>query len=239
MRIATLLARLTVAVGLFVGATFAQADVRPGVDYDYLPQVMPTDSPGKIEVIEFFWFGCPHCYKAEPAVEKWAKSLPKDVVFRREHVAWDGRTDMQAHVQLFNTLKLMGRLDMTQTVFDAIQRDHVELRDPANLFKWAEAHGLNRAQFEATYNSFGMQAQMARSAQLSQQYHVDGVPVFFVNGKYKTSPAMVDSDPKARLGEERSSERALQVIDELVAKERASLKPAKAAESKSSSKAKS
>ncbi|MBV8465256.1 MAG: thiol:disulfide interchange protein DsbA/DsbL, partial [Burkholderiales bacterium] len=211
-------------VGLAAAALLAHAEVKPGVDFDYMAQPQPTETPGKIEVIEFFWFGCPHCFKAEPAVEAWAKTLPKDVVFRREHILWEGRSDLEGHAKLFNTLRTMGLIDrMAQRVFDAIQVQHIELRDEKTLFDWIEHEGINRAQFEGIYKSFGMQAQMSRSAQLTTKYQIDGVPMFIVNGKYRTSPGKVDSNPKAPLGEVRASARALEVINELVAKERASM----------------
>lgn len=218
MRIAKMFARL-LATGLALAALSSHAEVRPGVDFDYLPTVMPTDSPGKIEVIEFFWYGCPHCYHLEPKVEAWAATLPKDVVFRREHVMWDGRSDMAGHAKVFVALKALGQVNaLTPKVFDAIQKDGVELRDEKTLFDWVAKQGVNRAQFEAAYKSFGAQSGLNRAGQLTRDYRVDGVPSFVINGKYKTSPSKTGDEAKM-----------FQVIGELIAKERAAApKPAAA-----------
>jgi len=226
MRFFQLFSKFIAVAALAFGALAAHAaEPRAGVEYDFLPTAMPTDSPGKIEVIEFFWFGCPHCYRAEPAVEAWAKKLPKDVVFRREHVMWEGRSDMEGHARIFLALKSMGLLDsMTQKVFDAIQRDRIELRRENVLYEWIEKQGINRARFEASYKSFSTQTGLARATQLASAYHVDGVPMFFVNGKYKTSPIDVQRGTSTPLDEGKSAEMTIDVINALIAKERAAEK---------------
>ncbi|GAB3260895.1 thiol:disulfide interchange protein DsbA/DsbL [Chitinimonas naiadis] len=217
MRIAKLFTRL-LATGLALAAFSAHAEVRAGVDFDYLPNVMPTEAPGKIEVIEFFWYGCPHCYHLEPKVAAWEATLPKDVVFRREHVMWDGRSDMAGHAKVFVALKALGQVNaLTPKVFNAIQKDGIELRDEKTLFDWVAKQGVNRAQFESAYKSFGAQSTFARAAQLTRDYRIDGVPNFIVNGKYKTSPSKTGDEDKL-----------FGVINELIAKERAA-KPAAAA----------
>ena len=226
MRFFQLFSKFIAVAALAFGTLAAHAaEPRAGVEYDFLPTAMPTDSPGKIEVIEFFWFGCPHCYRAEPAVEAWAKKLPKDVVFRREHVMWEGRSDMEGHARIFLALKSMGLLDsMTQKVFDAIQRDRIELRRENVLYEWIEKQGINRARFEASYKSFSTQTGLARATQLASAYHVDGVPMFFVNGKYKTSPIDVQRGTSTPLDEGKSAEMTIDVINALIAKERAAEK---------------
>lgn len=214
MRIAKMFTRFF-AAGLVLAALGCQADTRAGVDFDYLPKVMPVEQPGKIEVIEFFWYGCPHCYNLEPGVQAWKKSLPADVVLRREHVMWDGRSDMAGHAKIFNALKASKQVEtLTPQVFSAVQRERIELRDEKTLFDWVgKQAGANRAQFEAAYKGFGAQAQLTRAMQLTRDYGIDGVPTFIVNGKYKTSPSKV--------GDER---RFFQVLNELIAKERAAKK---------------
>ncbi|WP_269531530.1 thiol:disulfide interchange protein DsbA/DsbL [Chitinimonas sp. BJYL2] len=216
MAITRTLARL-LAAGLALLALNSQAEPRAGVDFEYLPAAQATEAPGKIEVIEFFWFGCPHCYHLEPKVQAWEKTLGKDVVFRREHVLWNGRSDMEGHVRLFATLKMLGKLNaLTPAAFDAIQRDRIELRDEVKLFEWVAAQGIPREQFENAYRSFGAQAGLARARQLTLDHRVDGVPTFIVNGKYKTSVTKTGNEDKLFV-----------VVNELVAKERATLKPAK------------
>ncbi|MBV8659838.1 MAG: thiol:disulfide interchange protein DsbA/DsbL [Burkholderiales bacterium] len=227
MRVSQLFTKFIAVAAIALGALSAHAiEPRAGVEYDYMPTALPTDTPGKIEVIEFFWFGCPHCYKAEPAVEAWAKTLPKDVVFRREHVMWEGRSDMEGHVRIFLALKSMGLLDsMTQKVFDAIQRDHIELRREDVLFDWIAKQGIDRAKFEANYKSaFSVNAGIARATQLAGTYHIDGVPMFIVNGKYKTSPTSVQRGSSTPMDEVKGSQVTLDVVNALIAKERAAAK---------------
>ena len=84
-------------ISLLVLVASAGSSAHEGPEFSRLQNPQPTDSPGKIEVIEFFWYGCPHCFNLEPAVDAWEKRLPKDVAFRREHVIWDGRTETETH----------------------------------------------------------------------------------------------------------------------------------------------
>lgn len=212
-----LLGRLVMALGLSVMGIKAIA----GADHSNDPPVIklatpqPTEAKGKVEVIEFFWYGCPHCNKVEPAVEAWEKNLPKDVVFRREHVMWDGRSDMEGHAKLFVTLRMMGLLPKyQQAVFDAVHGSKVELRDEKTLFDWIAKKGINRAQFESAYKSFGIGAQLSRAKQLTRNYRIDGVPTFVVNGKWVTSPHQAGSEQKM-----------FALINGLIAEERKAMKP--------------
>ncbi|QDQ26778.1 thiol:disulfide interchange protein DsbA/DsbL [Chitinimonas arctica] len=217
MRFAKLFARL-LATGLALAALTTHAEPRAGVDFDYLSSAKPTDAPGKIEVIEFFWYGCPHCFHLDPKVEAWVKTLPKDVSFRREHAMWDGRSDMTGHAKIFIALKALNQVNaLTPKVFEAVQQSKIELRDEKVLFDWVAKQGVNRAQFEAAYKSFSAQSQFTRASQLTRDYQIDGVPTFIINGKYKTSPSKTQSEDKLFV-----------VMNELIAKERAGLKPAKA-----------
>jgi len=212
MRIAQLFSRLIASAAAVLALQASAADIRPGVEFDYLPKAMPTEPAGKIEVVEFFWYGCPHCNHLEPAVQAWAKTLPPEVAFRREHVLWNGRTDMDGHARLFVALKTMNQVNaLTPKVFDAVHRDKIELRDPAVAVDWATKQGLNRAQFESAYNGFGTAALLARAKQMSHDYDIDGVPTFVINGKYKTSPSKVGG----------GDQRFFEVINALIAKEKA------------------
>ena len=180
------------------------------IQYGELNPPQPVETPGKIEVIEFFWYGCPHCNKLEPAVEAWEKRLPKDVVLRREHVVWAGRSDIEGHARLFITLRAMGLLAKHhQAVFEAMHVEKQKLRGDAEIFAWAAKRGIDRAKFEATYKSFGVGAQVGRARDLTQAYGVDGVPTFAVNGKYTTS-----------LSGAHSEERLFEIINKFVAGER-------------------
>jgi thiol:disulfide interchange protein DsbA len=208
MRLLSRLACAIVMIGVAGGCLAAAAQDHP--EYIRLKNVQPTDNPGKVEVIEFFWYGCPHCDKLEPAVDAWEKRLPKDVVFRREHVIWPGRSDTETHARLFLTLRAMGMLAQHhKAVFDALHRSKLRLRSEAEIFKWAAGRGIDRAGFEATYKSFGVNAQVARAKAVTLGYSVDGVPNFAVNGKFMAS-----------LGRAHDEKRLFEIVDKLVAEER-------------------
>ena len=182
-----------------------------GEDFTRLASPQPTDAPGKIEVIEFFWYGCPHCSKLEPAVEGWEKRLAKDVVFRREHVIWDGRSETETHARLFLTLRALGLLTKHhRAVFEAIHSAKARLRGDSEVFDWAAKRGIDRAKFEATYKSFGINMQVIRLKDLTGKYLVDGVPSFAVNGRFMAS-----------LGGSHSEERLFEIVNKLIAEERA------------------
>lgn len=187
---------------------FAAGDHGEG-PYDTLKQPFPTNTPGKIEVLEFLWFGCPHCAKIDPYIEVWEKTLPANVVFRREHIVWDGRAATAAHAKLFATLRAMGVLAQQQpAAFVAVHRDRMDLTKESVVFDWAAQRGLDRAAFESTYKSFGVSTQVTRMRELTKTYGVEGVPMFFVNGKYSTEPHRAGGETQL-----------LQLIDRLVAME--------------------
>ncbi|UXY15734.1 thiol:disulfide interchange protein DsbA/DsbL [Chitiniphilus purpureus] len=199
-----------ITLGLVAG-TLVQAAPQEGKDYQRLAAPQPVAQPGKLEVIEFFWYGCPHCYAIEPHAEAWAKTLPKDVNFRRVHVMWPGRGDLEGHAKIFVTLQQMGLAEKhSLAVFNAVQRDRLELRREEVLFNWVKKQGIDVAKFKSIYSGFGMSVAINKLAQATQAYRVEGVPLFVVNGKYMTSPGMV--------GREDNS--VFAVIDALLASER-------------------
>jgi thiol:disulfide interchange protein DsbA len=187
----------------------AQAQPTPdeGIDYKKLREPVATTSAGKIEVLEFFWYACPHCFHLEPHLAKWKTGLPVHVDFKKVHVAFRGDT----HQKIFYTLEALGNSNLLgPKVFDAIHKDGNPLATAKDVFSWAKAQRLDVAKFEAAWNSFGVQAQQKRANGLVNAYQIEGVPMFAVHGKYTTSPAMVGG----------SHARALQVVDYLVAQER-------------------
>jgi thiol:disulfide interchange protein DsbA len=180
---------------------------REGRDYRLVKPAQATEVPeGKIEVIEFFWYGCPHCYSLEPIINDWVRRLPDDVVFRRVHVPFGDRN----HQQLFYTLRAMGKADEAgEAVFRAI---HVERNRLDNVDKMAEVlakHGVDEARFRDTFKSFAVRTDMRRAAKTVDAYAVDSVPALAVNGKYYTSPSMAGSN-----------QAAVRLLDQLVALER-------------------
>jgi thiol:disulfide interchange protein DsbA len=206
----------TLALGLLVSpaALMAATDHSADGPFGRLDPPVPTDASGKIEVIEFFWYGCPHCAKVEPFVEAWEKQLPPDVVFRREHIVWDGRPETQTHAQVFATLRAMDLVGShQQAVFDAVHKERIDFRVHQAASDWAAKRGVDRARFDSMYKSFSVNTQIARMELLTSTYKIDGVPKFVINGKFVTEPH--------RAGGERQ---VFDVIDRLVAQERAAVK---------------
>jgi protein dithiol oxidoreductase (disulfide-forming) len=190
-----------------IGTAFAQAQPDEGIDYRRLREPVPTSSGAKIEVLEFFWYACPHCYHLEPHLAKWKSSLAADVVFKKVHVAFRGDT----HQKIFYTLEALGQADrLGPRVFDEIHQRGNAMGMLMEVSEWAKKQGLDIAKFESTWNSFGVQTQQKRANALVAGYKIDGVPMFGINGRFITSPAMVGG----------SHARALQVVDYLIARER-------------------
>ncbi|WP_169307225.1 thiol:disulfide interchange protein DsbA/DsbL [Chitiniphilus eburneus] len=210
-----------VAVGLLAGSV-ALAAPQEGREFKRLATPQPVPA-GKLEVVEFFWYGCPHCFAIEPYTEAWAKKLPKDVVFRRVHVMWPGRGDLEGHAKIFVTLSQMGIAEKyNKAVFKAVQADRIELRREDVLFDWVKKQGIDVAKFKGIYNGFSMGVALNKAAQATRDYNVDGVPTFVVNGKYFTSPGMVGKEDGT----------IFTVIDQLLAVERGAAKPAAAPKKK-------
>jgi len=161
-----------------------------GVNYTRLVPGQPTDVPaGQVEVLEFFWYACPHCYALEPLVQTWKKSKPAYVTLVPVPVTWDeGR---RALARLFYTLESLGKLDQLHgEVFKEIQNNNDPLvgSDDAQTehmqMVFARKQGISENAFETAYHSMGVDARMQRADELVQRYRVDGVPTFVINGKY-------------------------------------------------------
>jgi protein dithiol oxidoreductase (disulfide-forming) len=164
-----------------------------GINYMRLVPAQPTAVPaGQIEVLEFFWYACPHCYAIEPQVESWQKSLPAYVSFSRVHVEWN--ESHRSLARLYYTLQSMGKLNqMHGEVFKEIHINGNPLvgPDPNNAaaaervqVAFIKKEGLSEADFERAYHSFDVETAMQRADELVLRYHVSGVPTFVINGKY-------------------------------------------------------
>ena len=180
-----------------------------GTDYLTLDKRVPAEVPaGKIEVIEFFWYSCPHCNAFEPKLVNWIKKLPADVVMRRVPVAF--RDDFVPQQRLFYTLEAMGKLDeLHGKVFNTIHVDRQPTDNEASILAWAEKQGLDKAKFQELYNSFSVSTKARRGTQLQDAYKVQGVPAIGVAGRYYTDGTLAGT-----------MERALQVTDYLIAEAR-------------------
>ncbi|MBE7366827.1 thiol:disulfide interchange protein DsbA/DsbL [Ramlibacter pallidus] len=198
----------TAALGLPVGA-FAQQRLQEGKDFRALAKAAPVDAAGgKIEVVEFFWYSCPHCNAFEPKLVAWSKKLPPDVVLRRVPVAF--RDDFLPQQRLYYVLEAMGRVDdIHPKVFHAIHNDKQPTNREDGILAFAEKNGLDKAKFQELYNSFGVASKAQRAKQLQNQYEVDGVPALGIAGRWYTDGTMTGN-----------MDRALVVADHLIAEAR-------------------
>jgi thiol:disulfide interchange protein DsbA len=199
----TLIRTLALGAVCTAAAVPAAASAQPadGRDYRVLANPQPVEAAaGKIEVIEFFAYWCPHCHSLEPVLADWRKRLPGDVLFRREHVSFRETRIQQLHY----ALAAMGREDeLAPRVFHAI---HVERQRLDSAQKMAEVLGLDVKQFSAIYDSFAVRTRARRGTQLSEAYGIDGVPSLAVAGRFVTAPSMAGSNSAA-----------LKVVDHLIA----------------------
>jgi protein dithiol oxidoreductase (disulfide-forming) len=179
-------------------AAQAQGGPVEGTHYVRLSQPVPTVAEaGKIEVIEFFWYGCPHCNAFEPTLEAWVKKLPADVAFRRVPVAFR-EEPFVAHQRIFYALEAMGQVEaMHRKVFYAIHNDRAQLSKPAEIAAFMAKNGLDSAKFLDTYNSFGVQTKVRQAKQLAEAYKIDGVPALGIQGRYFTSGTLAGNTDKA------------------------------------------
>jgi len=193
------------------GLALAQSKPEDGKQYHSLDKRAPSEAPpGKIEVIEFFWYSCPHCNAFEPRLSAWSKKLPADVYFHRVPVAF--RDDFVPQQRLYYTLEAMGKVDdLHAKVFDEIHNKRQPTNTQDQILAFAEKNGLDRAKFQEIYNSFSVQTKARRAKQLQDVYEVQGVPSLGVAGRYIT-----DGDMAGNM------DRALQVVDYLVAEARKS-----------------
>jgi thiol:disulfide interchange protein DsbA len=192
------------ALGL-PGLASAQRMAEDGKDFKTLDKRVPVDTPpGKIEVVDFFWYSCPHCNAFEPSLVQWIKKLPADVVVKRVPVAF--RDDFVPQQRLFYTLEAMGKLDeLHQKVFDAVHKEHKPTDREDSILQFAQANGLDVAKFKELYNSFSVSSKARRATQIMNAYQVEGVPALGVAGRWITDGTMAGGMP-----------RALQVADYLI-----------------------
>ncbi len=195
-------------LGAFPSAHAQAAAAVEGKDFVRLAQPQPVPA-GKIEVIEFFWYGCPHCNVFEPALDAWSKKLPGDVVFRRVPVAFR-EEPFVAHQKIYYTLEALGQIDaLHRKVFAAIHNERQRLDKPADIAAFVAKNGVDAAKFTEVFNSFGIQTKTQQARKLADTYKIDGVPSIGIHGRYFTSPTLAGS-----------ADRALAVADQLIQRTR-------------------
>src|SRR5450830_1918600 len=190
----------------------ALAQVKPpqaGSDYLVVEKPAAVEAPaGKIEVVEFFWYSCPHCNAFEPAFEAWSKRVPKDVLVRRVPIAF--RADFAPQQRLFYALEAMGLLDqLHRKVFAAIHSEKQNLATGDAIVDWVAKQGVDKAKFLENFNSFSVSTKTSRATQLQNAYKVEGVPALGVGGRFYTDGSLA-----------KSMERSLQVVEFLIAQVR-------------------
>ncbi len=187
-----------------------------GTNYKVLLPAQPTDvAPGKVEVIEFFWYGCPHCYALDPYLQSWLKNKPAYIDFRRVHVTW-GEVQ-RAHARLFYTLQALGKVDALHgKVFEEYHEAHDPMFAPgdekatlAQQQRFAKANGIAETDFANAWNSFGVLTNVQKADEMGRRYKVEGVPTLVIDGKYVTDVAMAGSQ-----------QNVIQIINDLAASER-------------------
>ena len=178
--------------------------VSNGKDYLTLPKPVPTDAPkGKIEVIEFFGYFCPHCNAFEPMLEQWVKKLPSHIAFKRVPVAFDPRAEPMQ--RLYYALEAMGKVEAYhRDVFAAVHVKNANLTTVQGVMDWAKSSGIDVKAFAQNFDSFGAANKVVRAKQLVNAYQVGGVPSFGIHGRYYTDGEL-----------SKSNERSLQIVEAL------------------------
>jgi thiol:disulfide interchange protein DsbA len=205
------------ALGLVASTAFASpADPKLGVEYVQLASPQPVQAVGKkVEVIEFFMYHCPHCNVLEPFMAEWVKKQGDKISFKRVHMPY-GPNDPEAH--LYVTLEAMGKLDeMHAKVFKAIHVDRVRMSSDEVVIDWVSKNGLDKAKFIDAWNSFGVITKLKRLPQILSAYKIESVPTLVVDGRFMTSPSVVDATHKG-LNEGALSQATVQVLDGIVGK---------------------
>jgi thiol:disulfide interchange protein DsbA len=182
------------------------APYQEGIEYVSLDKRVPTEAgKGKIEVIEFFWYSCPHCNAFEPRFASWVKALPKDVEVKRVPVRF--RDDFEPQQRVYYVLEALDKVEALHgKLFQAIHVEKQNLGSAEALAQWADKNGIPKAKFVELYNAFGVVTKAKRAHQLQEAFKVQGVPALGIGGRFYTDGSLSGS-----------MERALQITDYLIA----------------------
>lgn len=174
-----------------------------------LPVAQPVEVKGRnIEVIEFFWYGCPHCYDFDPTLQAWLSKQGKDVVFKRVPIAF--REDFLPHSQMYYAFEAIGKKDAyTRKVMDAIHVEHRQLLKESEISEWVAKQGVDVNAFMTAYKSFSVVTKAKAANKIGESYRIDGVPTVAIDGKYLTSPSIAGG-----------KNNAIEAMDFLIAKAR-------------------
>ncbi len=211
---------LFAACALLTGGTAlaaGMASFQEGVNYVPVSPAQPTTvGPGQIEVIEFFWYGCPHCFAFEPYVEAWLRHKPANVVFKRIPGAFTGGEHWDIDARAFYTAQVLGIGDkIHEPLFNAIhlQNQYNLTSSKSALQKFFAKYGVSKQRFDSAWSSFAVQLKMNQALQTEKRYGLEGVPTFVINGKWMTGA-----------GYQMAPADALKCVQYLVGREEAALK---------------
>lgn len=186
----------------------AEPDYQEGVHYQKLTTAAVTRDPGRIEVIEIFWYGCPHCYKLEPTLQNWSANLSRDVDFWRSPAMWNGR--MELHAQAFYTAEALNLLEkLHKPLFDALNPQGQQLASKEEIRALFTRQGVKAEEFDQVFDSFGVQSKVKQANSRFRDFRLTGVPAFIVNGKYRVTGEKLKSEDEM-----------LKVVDYLIGQER-------------------
>ena len=178
-----ILAAVLVMLGAGLASAAGAADLKEGQDFRVIRPPLMADRE-RIEVVEFFWYGCPHCFDFEPVLADWVKKLPADVVVRRSPAIFPNNK-WTPGARIYYTLEAMNLLDKFHSeVFNAIHKERLRLEDEKVLFEWVAKKGIDTRQFTEAWSSFGVQSQLQQARRTTLAAGVTGVPSVMVHGRY-------------------------------------------------------
>ena len=208
-----ILLRLCAAVILLLGATtglHAEEEYHEGFEYFTIVPTQPTQvKKGQIEVVEVFWYGCPHCFRFEPFISKWEKNKAKNIVFYRVPASFSPGWEM--HTKAFYTAQLLKIGDKIHTpFFDALHKHGNKLDSKESIGKFFAKFGIKKDRFDQVFDSFQVEMRVKQAKIIVRKYGVSGVPTMIVNGKYRISTSKNEANPFAKL---------IKIVNFLIAKE--------------------
>ena len=203
------LSALAVAAIATLPLSVSSQEYVAGEHYDLISPAIRTSSPGKIEVVEFFWYGCGHCYTFEPLISAWKKDLPEDVAFRPSPAVWN--KPMELHAKAFFAAEALGVTDtMHLPIFQAMNVDRKRLSSEGEIAEVFMANGVSEDDFAKAFNSFGVGSQVNQASSNARAARITGTPEMMVNGKYRIST-----------GKAGSQANMIKIAEYLIEKERA------------------
>ena len=194
--IARLARPLAAALMLLAGQLALAADQVEGVNYKLLKPAVPTNvAPGKVEVVEVFWYACGHCYALEPKIEAWErKGKPANVQLVRMPAVWNEL--LKTHARLFYTIEVLGKPELNAEAFREINVRGNRLDTPEKIEAFFTSRGVSKADFQKTFSGFAVESKLARAADLNKRYRISSTPTVVINGKYVTDVGMAGGEEK-------------------------------------------